>query len=1461
MSTYHQESGRLHLIVCIFLLFVFFSNLSEINFEPGNEVSPLFPFKSDNYGKFVGCSNFSPSFSLQPFQQPNILFIVDDASNPDYNQEERFYQFMTKVLDYNVTYHDANNSYSYDQYDAIVISRSITSTGTVDSLSNATIPILTMHAGTCDVFQLGPENWNSRDLEYLQILNNSHYITEGMDLGNFLIYQDGSDRVSYVIWSAVPKETEIIDLAQRPQKNSDKILLTLEKNKQAWDLSKAPERRVFWGPSEGPFFTQDTWDRWNRTLHWVLYDDVPGNASITVDVYDLDNKGVPNSQVNLTDSRNALVFWSQNTSDSGSANFINIPFGYYNISVEFEDTINDTLVFQEIAGELTYEIEPELIYTVQIAEYIDNTSPIVENIEFDKDLSNGTFYADVIDESTITNVHLNLTAINISNQVAEIPPNNFSMVPLVGYTYFNDTALDSLTHTQVKVIYNIIAIDIANNIKVTPIRSFTLGDGQAPLIHEYNVTDFKNGTLEFYTNITDDLSFVVDPVILQINSSFIDMHLNDSGYWVYRTQAYYGIVLNYTIYSALDSVGNENGTKIAPLNPPYKLISPKDEVAPLIWDVSDIFNSHENGYVEIFANVEDWNDHYQSGLNTSGVEITISINGINNTSPMVPLEDIRFYFENTFNYNDTVYYWISAIDLAGNIEQGFQHGPFIINDNIFPQVTFGAVEFGNGTVEFNVTAIDWPNNESIIVLYYTQNYFGTWTNISMNNVTDTFYLQTVVDFEYSLEEVWYYITAEDLGDNMYIPTPDQYKKIELTDKVAPDVLFTISHSNFNDGEITITAWAKDYFGDFIDINNTFNIKFTYQEEMKQYIMNYTSFYFYSYTIAFDYLEEVEIEVWTSDSDGNIGEENETIIIEDFSPPKIIDYGILEYQNGIVNFWVEVREDPHGSGLPEDNSSISIEYFFNEKFYTKMTWNGTGDFYSHLVLGFEPENAFVYRISAYDNCNNSYSTEFIPVLIIDNTPPIVNSFGYQETLSNHNSSVLNFWADVEDHFGSKLGVNVSIDMYDGSEVNSTTVEMKYNGTTFFHGFTLNCNISFNYTMRIFDTNEENTVTVSVMNLRTYWGPIIHKTGVKQIGENSVMVFANITDWGSGIEEVLLEYEFKTQNGGSGGSIAVSQSEAASMEFNGSLYVVTLTFSESGSLSWTVRVKSEIGDFEVSDSSTQPYFVNLPVEGLSLEDLLPILTIVGVVPLVFVFLVVSVRKKRQRKFKTKKRKEMNIIQRFSDILSIRGIICRNSSGIPFYTENFITDGQDLDLAAGLTSAVSELVSEVSRRSLNKGEFDLLEREGFSILSHHNEYSTISIISEGKLSEIFRSKVAELHSVLEEHFTYEELEDPFLADHPDEIKKLLHQYLMTGILRPLKVNFEQLNKRLKYFTKKEQSELNIINKIPTIIEGHLVFHVNTYTSVMQKHGVSLVDAYSLLDKCYFLKIIRCISEGDLS
>ena len=59
---------------------------------------------------------------------------------------------------------------------------------------------------------------------------------------------------------------------------------------------------------------------------------------------------------------------------------------------------------------------------------------------------------------------------------------NFSMKLLSESLYYNATALDSLDHRYVRVLYNIIAKDRANNTAISPVQIVYLGDVFAPII-------------------------------------------------------------------------------------------------------------------------------------------------------------------------------------------------------------------------------------------------------------------------------------------------------------------------------------------------------------------------------------------------------------------------------------------------------------------------------------------------------------------------------------------------------------------------------------------------------------------------------------------------------------------------------------------------------------------------------------------------------------------------------------------------------------------------------------------------------------------------------------------------------------------------------------------------------------------------------------------------------------------
>ncbi len=1453
MFRFRNKEQESIILVCMMFAILFFSSLilngSKTNNDPSDSDHNLQALTTVSENDFFKEITKIPSFSIQSFQQPSILFIVDSPSSPNVDKDVPFYEFMTLGLNYSVTYHEAKDVYSYENYDAIVISSSVGEADTVDSLSDASIPILTMQPGHFDEFQLG-DDYSIKDTNRYWVYNNTHPVSQNLISEDQFFVYTSNEAVGYISdYNSVPPGVEITRIAVRADKNfyypPDATWLVLEKGANNWNLTPSAERRAFWGAGWAPNLNSDGWNSWNRTLSWILYDDVPGNATIQVDVTDLDNRTVHNAQVTLMDSRNQSKIWIQNTTSLGVTTFTNISYGMYNVTVEYEDAINNDLQFIEVAGNRTYAIETFLGYSLQVNAYSDNDPPLITNIQFHP--TNETFSAEIYDESALTNVNLSLTARYSSNN-SIVRNSIFNMVSLNGIQYYNNTALQGLPGSGINIAYNISAIDIASNKEVSETNFFTLGELNAPTIHYYNVTDNEDGSLVFYANITDEESLVQE-VVLRINETYEYMYLNASGFWIFETFANYGVLLNYSIHSATDSVGNVKSESF----PKFGLIVPQDSFSPIIFDLSYNLSSHEEGFVVFKARVEELNDEFQSGVNSSSVTILISIyNGSwwNHTFPMYAIGEITYEFEYTFRFNDSVGYRIIASDFAGNLNSGYEHNA-IIDDNSIPQIIYNAEEFGNGIVEFNSTVIDWPNNSTSVVLYYSQNYFGDWSNVSMTNINQNLFVQQVPNFDFRLQDVWYYATAIDSALNVYEPTPDQYQKITLTDSVSPEVFFIIQNSTLIDGKISITTWANDAFGNVRDINNTFYVNFTNQGSTSQYEMNYDSFYFHNFDQTFNFGEVITITVWTTDNEGNIGGKNRTITIGDFSAPKILETGINEYQNGTVTFWAEVVEYPTGSGLPIDYSSISLEYVFVTMFNETMHWNGTENIYTYTVSGFTPGNAFNYRIKAFDNNNNTMITLWNMEIILDETPPICNDFGYSETLINDSFTRLDFWVNAQDTFGPIEEIAITVDYFDNSSLITIPGFMTGIGPDYSYSILLPCNLSFNYSILIYD-GKPNFVEVGNIGLRTYWGPVIIDANIEQITDDRVMIWARVSDWGSGIGEVILEYEYVSL-GGQGASVKI---ETIHMDFNGSLYLASLSFSESGSLTWTVIAKDGSNSFVATKATTRPFIVNISGESVVWEDILPMILAISLIPLALVFAVASIRRRRHKKATAKKQSEMELTQRFTDVLSIRSIICRNNFGMAFYTETFLAEAQDLDLTAGLTSAISSLMAEVSQRAMKKGEFNLLEREGFSILSHHGENSTISIVSEGRLSSFMKGKISKLHEALESRFTQHELEDPNLGDYPEEIRGMVYKHLNVGLLSKLTVNFERFDQQVGQFTESERKQLNFLRELPRMNDGQIQMYVPTFTSSITRHGVSLVKAYALLEKCFRLRIIYPIS-----
>lgn len=1500
------------MMIIVFILFSVLSNefQNNLNYKtaPFKEKSVILPLKDKSTSKCPRVLAFPPSLAIQPFQASNIsiLFIVGNENSPDPILDQSFYKNITN-LGFSVTYHDANNSYDYSEYDAIIISDSISGSEDVTSLENASIPILTMGKDTWDVFHLG-NGRASRQQQDIWINIISHYITNQSSLGILQIYNITTGLNYIKGFNALPSTSDIFPLGLLGSMTPDVFygtLIALEKGGTDYTGSSlATERRVFLGASQGEYLTLKGWELWNKALMWILYDDYSGNASITVNVEDLNNKSILNATVTLINSSTSIT---QYTNIMGNTTFSNISWGLYNITAEFKTAPNGNLTSIEIAPNRTYQHSAHFTFIIHLSIYTDITSPQFYNVHFDKDLSQGTFYVDVIDDNLVnSSVSLNITAINMTSGKQVIKA-NFTMTFQAGNTFYNDTALDTLTDTtNISIKYNIIAEDTAGNSNSTQLTSFLLSDPDPPIIHELSVTDYGDGTLEFYANITD-VSGIEDYVLLMVNGSLVQMHLNGSGLWTYRTNSFFGDVLNYTIFSVNDTVGNENGSKIPSFPMDVSYITVSDSTPPQIEWITPY--NHDKGLIE-------WNIRiyeitiYQSGLDFDSVNIIISVNnGSNNTQSMYDLGAGYFYYYGTYQFNDIVEFWINTSDLAGNFQ--VEYGIMEINDTASPQVAFNAIEFGNGTVEFHSTVVDWPSN--ITTVFIHENSTGSWLKYSLNPIDNNFFVGIYSNFTYSTRDLFYYAEAiDEAGNNNTL----QIKHLVLTDLVPPDIYFTVENSPVIDGQITISAYAIDSWGSSQYVTNPFYVNITQQyitttHQMEQKVIYSVSNHFFSFS------EQITITVWTEDDAGNQGIVSEPITIDDLAPPNIKNDGAVNCQNGTVIIWTEVVEGIYGSGLPEDNSSVTVDIIHTVYQQATMSWNGSGNFYTFSTQGFTPGKAFTYLIRAMDKNNNVNETEWRPVNIRDLTPPFYNAFNYSEHFINHTATKISFWVKAYDPFGTVGGTNITLNYYDGYQWSNWTDDMVYNGSHYIYSIQLICNTTFSYSFTIYDEAlniyespilgcktlnfqpttamghgvefkilelnpgevrfwikindpfeehalENHYITLSVLDetlgteilteevmefngtlhiydlsidylhnfsyvmqiiddgvlrgyynpkeysnssqMLDYWKPIIHSSGIDQINETTILLWANVSDWGSGVTEVLLKYEFESYegNGGSGAQITTKR-----MTFNGSLYITEIKFNETGTLKWSIEAYDNTSFVSLSSAD---YPIIFPTNGPDLSGstlIQMLLVILGTVGIIIVVLFGGVTIQRYRNSRYQKIRDLE--DKLSLIPNIYTILISTDVGVPIYTLTNVmyqTDKLLDDALSGLSVGIDsflqsfqtdfmqqvqshELEYHVETRLKEKIRISVIEQNQFQILIAASPSYRIFMFLKEKPSAFVREALFKIIKDLEENISIPNLGIVDESLYGPQTATILRKYLPTPLLMPFFIDTEKLKR----------------------------------------------------------------------
>ncbi|MFX1505818.1 MAG: hypothetical protein ACFFDC_06840 [Promethearchaeota archaeon] len=611
--------------------------------------------------------------------------------------------------------------------------------------------------------------------------------------------------------------------------------------------------------------------------------------------------------------------------------------------------------------------------------------------------------------------------------------------------------------------------------------------------------------------------------------------------------------------------------------------------------------------------------------------------------------------------------------------------------------------------------------------------------------------------------------------------------------------------------------------------------------------------------------------------------NSSVIIISNTPPILIGFEFI-FNNITSNVFPADRIDE----FYVEDENISINYVFvdydNDSDYSKIQWfkkRGDGsweelfEFENMTIIlsaNLSPGDYWFCQITSFDGFTSGNQINSSQILI--ESRPVIHSYatnpdkmeeGRYElsvNVTNHQypisrvefeicctdnttqnylgiqvenaESIWTIQCDILDYLDEEIIVNVKVI----SQVEDTDFEI----------FSI---ISFNFTVK--DNVPPQVLEVEIQ--------------IDEQNPTNLTFYAKIQEGGSGIAKVILLYSIEKETGNGGfGSRVFQSSDPTEVQMSyinttgdAALYSVSIDFSplKSGNIIYWIQTEDEVGN-TYEDYMSDKFHIELPRDITG-----DILISSGVVVLIIVFLLIFisiVRTKRRQRVYSKTRMEIEIGEKASDIFSLRAIICKNKYGLPLYTQNFGGQDQDGDLIAGLSTAMSDFVSQLAQRTIGSGEFDVLEREGFTILSYHSESIIISIVSVERVSSYMKKQLIKISNQIEQAIPIEDLETAVISKQ-EEIKIIIYEFLPLGILHPLTIDFKVAKERRKKLQKKERKLLHSFKKIPSFIEGKQIFYATTFISVFTARGISFIQAFNFLEHCYTLGILKPYTENEMN
>ncbi|MFX1505736.1 MAG: hypothetical protein ACFFDC_06430, partial [Promethearchaeota archaeon] len=249
-------------------------------------------------------------------------------------------------------------------------------------------------------------------------------------------------------------------------------------------------------------------------------------------------------------------------------------------------------------------------------------------------------------------------------------------------------------------------------------------------------------------------------------------------------------------------------------------------------------------------------------------------------------------------------------------------------------------------------------------------------------------------------------------------------------------------------------------------------------------------------------------------------------------------------------------------------------------------------------------------------------------------------------------------------------------------------------------------------------------------------------------------------------------------------------------------------------------------------------------------------------------ISLNRRRKRRNAAIRAKRRKIEQSFEDVKSIRLLIARHESGLQFYSEKTIAELKtDTDALSGMSAALSTFMGEVSEgmrsrtaEEKEKEKIEVMSREGMHMLIWHGSRASFIIISETRLPDYFKERLAKLGREVESKFAHD-LEDFYRSDQipSSQIKKMIRKHIPLHYFSAFVLNEGVLTLESIKLSKKEKKMLNLIKEIRFQKEGVQFFFSEQIISHLSKH-FNRSEAIKFLDRSIEINLLIEASQEDI-